>query len=142
MPPRFAPTYTNIPNPQGPVTAPDEKQLTNAEYQREWRKRNPDYTKRRTRKQSRPEVQRNYYLQRTYGISLDDVNKLVLAQKGKCAVCFKEARLYVDHDHETGELRSLLCPGCNAGIGLLKEDPNILRQAAAYLEAWRIKHGL
>jgi hypothetical protein len=44
--------------------------------------------------------------------------------------CFK-----VDHDHVTGAVRALLCHGCNIGIGLFRDDPGLLEDAASYLRA-------
>lgn len=49
----------------------------------------------------------------------------------------KPRTLAVDHDHETGCLRGLLCEGCNRGIGLLRDDPDLLRRAADYIERFR-----
>jgi len=42
--------------------------------------------------------------------------------------------LTIDHDHATGQIRGLLCNNCNRAIGLLKDNPQTLRQAAAYLD--------
>lgn len=53
-----------------------------------------------------------------------------------CAVCGKpptEQRLSVDHSHETGEVRGLLCNNCNSGIGRFKDNPETLVAAAVYL---------
>lgn len=53
----------------------------------------------------------------------------------ECEICgTTEKRLVIDHNHQTGHLRGMLCDLCNKGIGALKEDPNILRRAVAYLE--------
>lgn len=43
--------------------------------------------------------------------------------------------LDVDHDHETGEIRGLLCSRCNGGLGLFCDNPSLLKKAIAYLEA-------
>lgn len=63
-------------------------------------------------------------------------------QANKCAICGCEGgsednrgdRLAVDHDHETGVVRGLLCHKCNTAIGLLRDDPEVLRRAADYLD--------
>jgi hypothetical protein len=79
-------------------------------------------------------------LKRQYGISEEDYQALHEAQNGLCAICRRQPqktrwkRLNVDHDHETGEIRGLLCGPCNVSIGGLCESPEILRRAADYLE--------
>lgn len=77
-------------------------------------------------------------LKKTYGISLQEFDKLSRLQNNVCAICHSKcatySRLSVDHDHETDKIRGLLCNNCNRAIGLFKDDPNILRAAADYLE--------
>mgnify|MGYP000057583941 CR=1 FL=1 len=85
---------------------------------------------------------KNYYLQKEYGIGLEQYNALFEAQKGCCAICGRHqieigATLAVDHNHATGVVRELLCTACNQGIGLLKENTQILLKAIEYLK----KHG-
>ncbi len=67
-----------------------------------------------------------------------------LSQEGKCLICrMKETckfkgvvrRLSVDHCHESGRVRGLLCMNCNIAIGKMRDDPNLLREAAMYLES-------
>jgi hypothetical protein len=61
-------------------------------------------------------------------------------QDGRCAICYTEANgrmWHIDHCHDTGKVRGILCDICNRGIGNLKDDPKLLRQAAEYLEAAR-----
>lgn len=55
-----------------------------------------------------------------------------------CQICGEEDRrgLCIDHNHETGKIRGLLCDNCNKGIGLLREDSYILEKAKRYLEKY------
>lgn len=63
---------------------------------------------------------------------------LVIAQQGRCAICHTpEYRLVIDHCHETGKLRELLCGKCNSGIGMLGERIAILESAIEYLNKHR-----
>jgi hypothetical protein len=89
------------------------------------------------------EYARNYDLKRMYGLTIDCYNKLLGQQGGVCAICHKPAEekmkgnkkyLCVDHCHDTGVVRGLLCDQCNRAIGLLKEDVSLLKRAISYLE--------
>lgn len=71
-----------------------------------------------------------------YRISVDDYHGLMAAQNERCAICgakidFKSC--HIDHDHVTGEVRGMLCASCNTGIGLFKDSPELLMNAAKYL---------
>lgn len=82
---------------------------------------------------------RAYHLMKVYGITVDQYNTLFLKQEGKCLICGKHQRelkmtLRIDHDHNTGKIRGLLCHGCNTAIGLLNEDIDIFKRAIQYLE--------
>jgi len=72
----------------------------------------------------------------SYGLTEDDYVVLLEQQNGLCAVCKEasEKTLEVDHNHETGAVRGLVCHSCNAGMGSLRDDPELLRAAADYLE--------
>lgn len=82
-------------------------------------------------------------LRREFGITPQQYEAMHAAQNGLCAVCQKPetkvttgtCRLAVDHDHETGKVRGLLCANCNVGIGCFFDDPALLEAAAAYLGA-------
>jgi len=81
---------------------------------------------------------RGYHLQRKYGITPADLDAMVDAQGARCAICYdglRAAHMVVDHDHDTGAVRGILCRSCNGGIGLLKDSPDILRSALTYLRA-------
>lgn len=54
-----------------------------------------------------------------------------------CGICQATEILYIDHDHMTGRPRGLLCPACNSAIGLLRESPERIAAALAYVEKHR-----
>lgn len=79
---------------------------------------------------------------RIYGISADDYHALLEKQDNRCAICGTHShdvqhqtftRLVVDHDHQTGDVRGLLCPACNLVLGQAKDTIEILENAIAYL---------
>jgi hypothetical protein len=76
-----------------------------------------------------------------YGLTLDQYNARLASQGERCAICRIEdpgrRGWEVDHDHETGEIRGILCASCNAALGFLDDDPAAFRRAALYLEAAR-----
>ena len=77
---------------------------------------------------------REYKLKRRYDLTVEDFDRLYEAQDGQCGICkeYMESP-HVDHNHETGKVRGLLCHGCNSGLGLLKENVNALKRAVEYL---------
>jgi len=79
----------------------------------------------------------HYTIWRLHGIEPELYEKMFVLQDNVCAICHKECvsrrRLSVDHDHETGEIRGLLCAKCNRAIGLLRDDPALVEEAARYL---------
>lgn len=84
---------------------------------------------------------RAQYLRENYGIDTDAYEALLASQNGVCALCFKppsgrlksHQRLQVDHDHQTGEIRGLLCNECNTAIGRLGDSVAGLQNALRYL---------
>lgn len=97
-----------------------------------WRKNNPEARKR---------IHRACFLKRTYGITIDDYERMLSDQGGCCAICHRPetgcaAKKYfsVDHCHETGKVRGLLCSMCNLAIGYLNDHPGVIRRAAEYIE--------
>lgn len=94
-------------------------------------------------KAANPDKHKWYQLKYRYGITQEQWQSLLAQQNGACAICGIPADKYdVDHDHaccpqrrSCGScIRGLLCGTCNRGISQLKDDPNLLRKAAAYLE--------
>lgn len=79
---------------------------------------------------------RNRDLNKKFGISIEDYDVLYEKQKGKCLICDEyKPTLCIDHNHKTNKVRGLLCRKCNAAIGSLKDDPDLLNRAAEYLLA-------
>ncbi len=77
---------------------------------------------------------RNNELRRKYGITSEQFNELLMRQGGACAICRGTLKkLHVDHDHQTGRVRGLLCNCCNVGLGMFRDDVAALRGAIAYL---------
>ncbi len=80
---------------------------------------------------------REYNLFRNFGMTVGDYDRILAKQHGCCAICRKmprKTKLSVDHNHETGEVRGLLCCGCNLMLGNAQENSTVLRLAAIYLE--------
>lgn len=104
-----------------------------AKWQKAWRERNPDKVK-------------NTELKKMYGITLEDYRRMSEEQKHTCAICGcketaidakgSERFMPVDHCHKTGKVRALLCSHCNRSLGGFKDDPDLLRKAAAYIESF------
>lgn len=77
---------------------------------------------------------RKMRLRHAYGITPEQFDQMVEQQGGKCGICGGEEPLCVDHDHDTGAIRGLLCSRCNRAIGLLGDDLPSLTAAVTYLE--------
>jgi hypothetical protein len=81
-----------------------------------------------------PRSSRDYHLNQRFGLSSEKVEALVREQSGLCALCRIAPAIHVDHDHATGRVRAILCEACNGGLGLFRDDPQIIRRAIEYLE--------
>lgn len=84
-----------------------------------------------------------YYI-RNYDLTIEAYLDLAEKQNFRCAICNKEnfvmganhsGVLVVDHNHNTGEIRGLLCHNCNRALGLLQDDINIVKNIIPYLES-------
>ena len=87
--------------------------------------------------------------QRRFGITPERYSELLKLQNGTCAICKqpetatrlgKVKALAVDHCHQSGAVRGLLCADCNMGIGKLKDDPLVLQSAIQYLSSRYSSH--
>ena len=96
------------------------------ESEKEYRKR-PEYARRKL----------GYRLKAQYNISLEEFDAFCEKQNNVCAICGKPnkggKRLRVDHNHDTGKVRGLLCDCCNIGIGYFFDDTTALSSAINYL---------
>lgn len=87
-----------------------------------------------------PEGRWAYNIKRWYGIEPEDYYRMLEEQDGCCALCSSDSpngkrltKFHIDHCHETGKVRGLLCGKCNTFIGLANHDPDVLLRAAEYL---------
>ena len=112
------------------ITRRQCKQCAARQY-KEWDLKNLDANKARRRNHHKTPISRNNYYQRTYNISFDDAIALWQSQDGCCDACKmpikepgKSRGTHTDHCHLTGQVRGILCHGCNVSLGLMKEDLN------------------
>ena len=86
--------------------------------------------------------QRAAWLAHRYGLTPTDHAEMIAAQENRCAVCGDEPAegkaLHIDHNHESGAVRGLLCGHCNRAIGLFRDDADVIEQAAAYLRHFEV----
>jgi hypothetical protein len=111
---------------------------------KKWNQQNKEkYNTNRTRHHRKyPERQKNRILKRDYGISYTDYQKMLIDQDFSCAICKVHQKdlnksLHVDHNHSTGEVRSLLCAPCNTSLGALKENTETLNSMIEYIKKFR-----
>jgi len=93
----------------------------------------------KARHQANPERTRNNDLKRNYGITLQEHQEMYDNQNGLCAICKNEGdgkwkKLCVDHDHETGKVRQLLCRRCNMVLGQVYDNISLLEEHIKYLK--------
>ena len=106
-----------------------------------WQRANQDRYNARMREYRRqhPEVARADHLRRKFGLTLDEYERMLDRQGGGCHICGSppsdRISLHIDHDHGTGDIRGLLCVRCNNAIGLLRENPDLMRRAIRYVSA-------
>lgn len=91
-------------------------------------------------------------LRSKFGISLAEYNEMLSAQNDVCAICERPEsmvdrrrgqvrRLAVDHCHNTGEVRGLLCSACNTSLGQMRDDVNALQRMIDYLLKAQVDEG-
>lgn len=111
--------------------------------EKRWREANPEKVKAKNeRNYERLKInRRNSQLRILYGITHADYEALLESQGGACAICgatsprkTNKKHFSVDHCHDTGKVRGILCDPCNNGLGRFNDDPQLLRSALEYLE--------
>jgi hypothetical protein len=125
---------------------PELKQVARERTQR-WREDNPErYAENLRRFKASGGMKkslRKWHLRTKYGITPEQYDEMLERQGGGCAICGKppgDIALHVDHCHETGRVRGLLCFSCNAGLGQFRHDPDLLGRALEYAAVhWRIE---
>lgn len=110
---------------------------------KKYREDNPEKVKKWTRDRYYKDIEksreygRNCQIKTLYGISIDEFNKLVSEQSGKCFICDRKPnRLYIDHCHKTKNIRKLLCQQCNSGIGMFGENIETMMKAIQYIRTY------
>lgn len=113
------------------------------ELHRDWRLKNLDHAAQSQKawRDANPERFKDSMRQKNYGVPRGWYAETLAAQGGKCASCGTtdpggKGDFHVDHCHDSGKVRSLLCSGCNIAIGHLRNDPEIAEAVKQYL----IKH--
>jgi hypothetical protein len=122
------------------VEANPERMQRRRDRAKQWAKDNPE----KKRKHGLDWKKRNiesvrekgfaYHIEKTYGLSVDEYNKILENQNALCAICKENKKLWIDHNHSTGTVRGLLCPSCNSLIGYLETYEHLLTKAVQYLK--------
>jgi len=81
---------------------------------------------------------KKYRVKTEYGLTFDQIDSMNIAQGNACAICKdpfpSNYKIQIDHSHDTGKVRGLLCINCNWLLGKARDNPELLREAANYLE--------
>lgn len=111
-------------------------ELSRNHYENKGRAYHRAYHERRKTDHQYQRNRRSCRLRSKYGITIEEFEEMLSDQKGCCLICgdYMGEALKVDHNHETGAVRGLLCNGCNVGLGLFKDNPEFLTAAIAYLQ--------
>lgn len=118
-------------------------------YMKEWRKREgkKEHLAKLMRKYNKEgrykRTAKNCVLKKRYGINIEDYDKIIRRQDGKCDICgiileeIKKKKRHLDHNHKTSLVRGILCNRCNMLIGACNENEKILEEAIKYLKKYQ-----
>lgn len=108
----------------------EEKMKVNAQKKKKWAE-NKEYR----------DKQRAYQLKKNFDITIEQYNEMLIKCNNACEICgssdtkhAKQKYLNVDHCHDTGKVRGLLCHACNIGLGKFEDNPKFLLKAIKYLK--------
>ena len=85
-------------------------------------------------------ARKQYGIDARYNATYEELEGIRRHAGGACRICLKVKPLCIDHCHDTGLIRGLLCINCNTSIGKFDDSPERLRRAADYLDFYRSKH--
>lgn len=88
-------------------------------------------------KEKARKVQYKSKLKIKYNLTIEEYEELYSNQQGRCKICFSipHKKLHVDHCHTTGRVRGLLCENCNRGLGMFKDNIDLLEKAKEYISS-------
>jgi len=118
-----------------------------SEYNKRWRKDNIEHVKQYEKEYNKKTKKRRSIRDRIkkldieYGLTPLDYNNMLIKQNYRCDICNIHVdelnkTLCVDHNHNTGNVRALLCSKCNSALGFVDENKNILKNMINYLDKW------
>jgi hypothetical protein len=89
-------------------------------------------------RKTHPEVRKKNDLQKNYGLTMEAYQQMLNSTGGTCFIChqlfkFEHREPHVDHDHNTGKVRGLLCKKCNTSLGGFNDSIDVLLDAIEYL---------
>jgi hypothetical protein len=123
---------------------PSYRDKANARQRKRW-KNDPEFRQKRLERQKAQrftdpnfkEKKRTYELRKRYGMTYEEYKNMLKNQNNRCAICGALSEdLHVDHCHETGLVRALLCETCNLGLGCLRDRADILYKAFIYVNSF------
>lgn len=115
---------------------------------KEYREKNKEILSQKSKNKYDPILQKEKTLKKAYGLTLNDFNAMLVSQSNKCPICkveltkqcgrFKRRKTdaNIDHNHDTGKVRSVLCQRCNVVLGAVNEDEDILTNMIGYIKKW------
>lgn len=122
---------------------PDNFQWVKPEHDHQTKEGRSKYL--REHRAANPLIYKNADLQKKFGITIARYQAMLDEQNGVCAICNQPEKgtrngivrwLNVDHNHDTGAVRGLLCTNCNVAVGMMNESRDILKAAVTYLDKW------